>query len=210
MQQFFKQPGQQSTDLRGFKGQNMKNCKLLSQIGSAIAIPAVIGALAVLPVSGVTLRDGKVYFVQPPRLVRAATTNNGVRMWGATYYFTISLPENADEPLEKVTITQRSGWEFPRFYLEESRAFEGTSRRGRPLALKAVTRDKKARTISVTFSPPVPPGRTLTIRLRPVQNPRNSGIYMFGVTAFPPGDRVHGQFLGFARFHFYESIFHYW
>ncbi|MBO1346118.1 MAG: hypothetical protein EBE86_001360 [Hormoscilla sp. GUM202] len=46
----------------------MKNCKLLSQLGIAIAVPAVIGAVAVLPVSGVTLRDGKVYFVQPPRL----------------------------------------------------------------------------------------------------------------------------------------------
>lgn len=189
----------------------MKNCKLLSQLGIAIAIPAAMGAVAVLPVSGVTLRDdGKVYFIQPPRLERAATTNNGVRMWGATYYFTISLPEDADEPLQRVTINQRLGFEFPRFYLEESRAFEGTSRsRGRELGLKAVTRDKKARTISVTFSPPVPPGTTLTIRLRPVQNPRNSGIYMFGVTAFPPGEQVHGQFLGFARFHFYESIFHY-
>ncbi len=189
----------------------MKNCKLLSQLGIAIAVPVVIGAVAVLPVSGVTLRDGKVYFVQPPRLVRAATTNNGARMWGATYYFTISLPENADEPLQRVIIHQRLGWEFPRFYLEESRAFEGTSRsQGREFALKAVTRDRKARTISVTFSPPVPPGTTLTIRLRPVQNLRNSGIYMFGVTAFPSGEKVHGQFLGFARFHFYDSIFHYW
>jgi len=44
MQHFFKQQGQQSTDLRGFKGQNMKNCKLLSQLGIAIAVPAVIGA----------------------------------------------------------------------------------------------------------------------------------------------------------------------
>ncbi|MBC6422916.1 MAG: DUF2808 domain-containing protein, partial [Hormoscilla sp. SP12CHS1] len=96
----------------------MKNYKLLSQLGIAIAVPAVIGAVAVLPVSGVTLRDGKVYFVQ---LVRAATTNNGARMRGATYYFTISLPENADEPLQRVTIYQRLGWEFPRFYLEESR-----------------------------------------------------------------------------------------
>ncbi|MUL37370.1 DUF2808 domain-containing protein [Gloeocapsopsis dulcis] len=163
----------------------------------------------------VQLRDGTVYFVQPPDLVAATTTVNGVSAWGATYYFTINIPKNADEPLQRVTITQRGGSDNVRFRLDDSRAFEGTrDRRGTQLTLGEVTRDctkcsargdRDTRTVNVTLDPPVAPGRTITIGLRPVRNPLFSGVYLFGVTAFPPGEKAHGQFLGFGRFHFYGN-----
>jgi hypothetical protein len=52
----------------------------------------------------------------------------------------------------------------------------------------------------VVFEPAIAPGKTVTVALRPVQNPNFPGVYLFGVTAFPPGEKVHGQFLGFGRF----------
>jgi hypothetical protein len=50
--------------------------------------------------------DGTVYFNSPPRLVAATTTLKEVNRWGVTYYFTLSVPENAGEPLQSVRITQ--------------------------------------------------------------------------------------------------------
>lgn len=37
----------------------------------------------------------------------------------------------------------------------------------------------------VAFNPPVPPGQTVTIRLRSVRNPQFGGIYLFRVAAYP-------------------------
>lgn len=174
----------------------------------SIALSLTIGieGVATQVTQAVQLRDGTVYFVQPPSLVSATTTYKGVNVWGATYYFTISLPENAGEPLQRVTITQREGAENIRYDLDNTRAFVGTSdRKGSRLTLGAVTRTRETRTVSVNFDPPVTPGQTVTIALRPVKNPSFSGVYLLGVTAFPVGEKSHGQFLGFGRLQFYGN-----
>lgn len=164
-----------------------------------------IESLRVSPTQAVQLRDGTVYFVQPPRLVKVTTTFNNAQVSGATYYFTISLPENAGEPLQRITINQHQGVDNIDFRLKKSIAFVGTrSRRGEKIQLKDVTRDKKTRTVSMAFYPPVSPGKTITIGLKPDQNPMTGGVYLFGVTAFPVGEKSHGQFMGFGRLHFYS------
>lgn len=179
--------------------------RLATIFGTTLALTVGIGGVTA-ELEAIQLRDSIVYFVQPPDLVEATTTFNSVNIWGATYYFTINLPENAGEPLQRVTITQKEGTDNIRFDLEDSRAFIGTrSDKGARLALGSVTNEKK--TVSVTFAPPVTPGQTVTIGLRPVHNPRSSGVYLFGVTAFPPGEKSHGQFLGFGRLHFYGDGF---
>lgn len=161
----------------------------------------VVGHLA----SAVQLADGTVYFVQPPRLLSATSTFNETDVWGATYYFTVSTPENAGEPLRRVTINQHEGGEDIEYSLKETRAFEGTRRdKGAAISLGEVTKERNTQTISVAFEPPVPPGKTVTISLSPKRNPSVSGVYLFGVTAFPPGEKVHGQFLGFGRLHFHR------
>ncbi|OUL29881.1 hypothetical protein BV372_22580 [Nostoc sp. T09] len=178
-----------------------------------IAIATVVGLEGYIPKPSpaIQLQDGTVYFASPPRLVGAATTYNEVYIWGATYYFTLSLPENAGEPLQRVTINQREGVDYVRFNLKDSYAFEGTrSHERQKLGLKDATSDRKTQTTSLTFDPPIAPGRTITIALQPRQNPRISGVYLFGVTAFPAGEKSHGQFLGFGRLTFYShghSIF---
>ncbi|MBF2064871.1 MAG: DUF2808 domain-containing protein [Calothrix sp. C42_A2020_038] len=149
---------------------------------------------------------GKVYFNQPPRLVEAATTYNDVFFWGATYYFTIDVPNNAVEPLQKITLNQREGVDNIRFDLNNTYAFEGTRRRkGQKLGLQDVTSQGK-QSVSVIFNPPVPPGKTITIAMKPLQNPTVPGVYLFGVTAFPTGEQSHGQFLGYGRLQFYHRM----
>ncbi|MHC0066265.1 DUF2808 domain-containing protein [Nostoc sp. UIC 10890] len=170
-----------------------------------------IGAVSVPVTQAVQLRDGIVYFVQPPKLVDATTTYKDVNVWGATYYFTINVPENAGESLQKVTITQKEGAENIRYDLNDTRAFVGTrNRKETQLQLGSVTNERKTRTVIVNFDPPVIPGQTITIALRPVSNPSFSGVYLLGVTAFPVGEKSHGQFLGFGRFQFYNNRGSWW
>lgn len=179
--------------------------RILNLLAKTLLVSA--GLLSSVQVaSAVRMADGTVYFAQPPSLLSATTTYNQVYAWTATYYFTLSIPENAGEPLQRVTISLDEGADDIEFKLKDSRAFEGTHRhKGERITLGAVTQDDK-RSLSIAFDPPVSPGKTVTIALHPFQNPRLGGIYLFGVTAFPPGEKTHGQFLGFGRLHFYESF----
>lgn len=177
-------------------------------LSTAIACTVAIGDCSRNLSQAVQLQDGKVYFTQPPSLVEAVTTYKNVNAWGATYYFTVNLPATAGEPLQKITINQREGVDRIRFDLKDSVAFEGTrSNRGQRVELKDMSSDRKTKTVSLTFEPPLSPGKTVTVGLKPRRNPMVSGVYLFGVTAFPPGDKAHGQFLGYGRLHFYNNGF---
>lgn len=178
--------------------------RVLTILGITLAAIAGIEEAAPKLAQAVQLRDGTVYFVQPPDLVDATTTFNSVNAWGATYYFTINIPTQAGEPLGRVTIIQHEGADNVRFKLDDSRAFVGTrNQKGARLPVAQVMQDRKKQTVILNFDPPVTPGQTITIGLRPVQNPRISGVYLFGVTAFPRGEKSHGQFLGYGRLQFY-------
>jgi hypothetical protein len=154
--------------------------------------------------SAVQLRDGTVHFTSPPRLEGASTTQNSVYAWSATYYFTLDVPENAGEPLQRVTIAQEPSPDTVRFDLKDTEAFEG-GRSGTKLQLGEVTSDRKSRSVTVNFNPPIPPGRRVTIALAPDRNPSVAGVYLFGVTAFPAGEKSRGQFLGFGRISIYSA-----
>ncbi|KYC43305.1 hypothetical protein WA1_14565 [Scytonema hofmannii PCC 7110] len=176
-------------------------------LSTAIACAVAIGSYPANLSQAVQLRDGKIYFTQPPRLEEVVTTYKDVNVWGATYYFTVSIPETAGEPLQKITINQRDGVDNIRFDLKDSAAFEGTrSQRGQRVELKDVASDRKTKTVSLTFDPPLSPGKIVTIGLKPRKNPTIAGVYLFGVTAFPPGESAHGQFLGYGRLQFYNSF----
>jgi hypothetical protein len=160
----------------------------------------------ILPAQSIQVR-GANYFVSPPRLVGASTTQNSVYAWSVTYYFTLDVPENAGEPLQKVTIAQNEGFDRVRFDLKHTEAVEGDRRSNTKLGLGEVTQDDKTKAITVSFNPPVAPGKRVTIALEPYQNPSTGGVYLYGVTAFPPGEPAYGQFLGFGRISIYESGF---
>jgi len=200
--------------------------RVATLFGITLSLAISIGGVAVPVTQAVQLRDGTVYFIEPPKLVKATTTYKDVNVWGGTYYLTISVPENAGESLQKVTIAQREGVENIRYDLNDTRAFVRTSdalrqaqgktsgglplRKESRLTLGPVTAERKTRTVTVNFEPPVTPGQTVTIALRPVKNPSFSGVYLLGVTAFPVGEKSHGQFLGFGRFQFYSNRSNWW
>ena len=153
----------------------------------------------------VELADGTVSFEKPPLLIGGITTFRGVRMWGAKYYFTLFLPENAGEPLKKVTISQRQGAETILFRTSDTLAFQGTPRKkGEKLTVAEVIHNRETETVAVSFEPPIAPGTTFTIGLIPRRNPDFGGIYLFGVTAFPAGEKPYGLYLGAVRLSFDE------
>lgn len=147
----------------------------------------------------VQLSDGTVYFVQPPQLVRATPTFREPYAF-STYLFTLKVPENAGEPLQKVTIAQQAQVETIDFDLGRSYAFIGNRDRG-PAVNVVAAANPDNRAITITFNPPVPAGQTVTVGLQ-ARNPSFGGIYLFGVTAFPPGEKSFGQFLGYGRLQF--------
>ncbi|MFP4134867.1 MAG: DUF2808 domain-containing protein [Halothece sp.] len=149
--------------------------------------------------------DGTVFFDAPPRLEKAKTTFNETHIRGATYYFTLTVPETAGEPLGKLVIEQRGGIDDIPLLLDETRAFVGTpSDKQETLSLSNVSQSEDNRKITVEFTPPIPPATTMTLGLKPRKNPKSDGSYLFGVTAFPSGEIVNELYLGVRRLQFYD------
>lgn len=175
------------------------------RVSTLVATVAIEAAL-VFTASAVQLRDGITYFDYPPKLLSATTPHKSAGVWNATYYFTLELPENAGEPLQQVTISQTEGLERLRFNPEKTVVFEGNRRqKGEEITGFLAEFDRRARVVSVQFDPPLSPGKVVTIALKPVRNPIQGGIYLFGVSAFPAGEAVQEQFLGYGRLHFYDE-----
>jgi len=165
-----------------------------------------IWGIAIPSIMALELPDGTVWFDKSPRLLEVTTTYRQIYLRGATYYFTLNLPEDAGEPLGRVVINQRQGFEDIRFDLEDTVAFIGTHQnKGQSLALQEITQEPDMEGISVTFDQPVAPGETITVGLRPVRNPRTSGFYTFGITAFPAGEQADGIYLGSRNLYFTDS-----
>lgn len=172
--------------------------KAAKRLSLGIILLASLGVFGSPRVLAVKLRDGTIQFVQQAQLVKARVTDISPGV-SASYYFTIHLPPSAGEPLQRITLTQQLGKENLAFNLKRTRAKTGTEQ---ALTLGEVTHDRKQKTISIAFDPPVPPGQTVTIRLRSVRNPQFGGIYLFRVAAYPPGKKVRSQYLGLGRFQF--------
>jgi hypothetical protein len=179
--------------------------------GLTIASASCVLFLSTAPISSqaVRLQDGKVYFVRPPSLVSATTTERRVADSSASYYFTLNVPEDAGEPLGRVEIAQRDGSirsRLVQFEAENTRAFIGNRRdRDNEIQLGENTYNRENQTLSIVFDPPVPPNTIVTLELEPERNPRRDGIYLFGVTAYPAGSDSYGQFLGYGRLQFDAS-----
>ncbi len=150
------------------------------------------------------------YFTAPLKLEAYATTQDGRAVLQPIYYFTINLPENAGAPLQKLQFKQTAGEEFLfKRYLEgKTIAFEGTREdRGAKISLgvDAVIVDRENETITITFEPPISPGKKITIGLRPRSTPQMEGIFSLRLRAFPPGGERSTN-VGHARLHFYGPI----
>lgn len=178
-------------------------------VGMVLAASFSLGGLgSQQSVSQAVEVNGQVYFERPPLLTDTATTRYTAAVWNPTYYFTLTLPEEAGEPLGQVAFQQKDSSTAIRlveYEVEETRAFVGTrDDRGEELAVAETDFDRDTQTVTVTFAEPVPPGTTVTIGLKAERNPRLAGVYLFGVTAYPAGEPAYGQFLGYGRLHIYD------
>lgn len=170
-------------------------------IQESTAVAQVIDAPALPAIP----RGPKVTFDRPPQLVGTSTTNRDARSLGATYFFTIDIPQDAAQPLQKVEFIMKQGVQYPRFKATSVKAFEGTKRsKGEALPINIVVSDPSVRTLTVTFDQPVAPGQTITMAVRPVRNP-SVGTYMFEVRGTPAGSTAEGQYLGIGRLDFSRS-----
>jgi Protein of unknown function (DUF2808) len=170
-----------------------------AQLGLAIA---ALG-LTALPAQAVRFADGTVHFSGVPLLGKVSTTDNQAQAWSATYLFTLQIPENASESLGRVVLKQTEGVDDIDFILKRTTAYVNGNRR-QTIPVQATKPED--RVIALDFDPPVLPGTTVTLALRPDENPRTGGVYLFGVTAFPAGENVSSQFIGYGRLQFYDSF----
>jgi hypothetical protein len=153
-----------------------------------------------------TAPTGQTFFSHPPRLDRAAAFPN-IGYVPSTYEFTLTVPEDAGQPLKAVTIMQLTNVETVEFDVAQSRAFISQRGTGSEIQLASVGGNQPANPgeATIVFDQPVQPGTTLTISLAVRRNPVWNGVYLFGVTAYPEGENGLEQFLGLGRLSFYGS-----
>jgi len=151
--------------------------------------------------------DGKLAFESAVLLVDTHATFNEIRARQARYYFDLELPDDAGESLGKVIIKQRAGGNEIEFKTEKTKAYLGTHRQKQAEIAVNTVYDRDLDATIVKFEQPISAPNELTIGLKPKRNPNLPGVYLFGVTAFPPGKRSLGLYLGAGRFHFKENDF---
>ena len=153
-----------------------------------------------------TDQAGQTFFSQPLYLVRAAAKANGGYV-SSTYEFTLTIPKDAGQPLKAVTITQATNVETVQFDVTRSKAFNSRRAAGSEIQLASVGGDQPSNPgeAMIVFDQPVLPGNTVTIALAARRNPIGSGVYQFGITAYPDGENRLGQFLGYGRINFYGN-----
>lgn len=148
----------------------------------------------------------QTFFSQPLHLVRAAAFPDGAYI-PSTYEFTLTIPKDAGQPLKAVTITQATNVETVEFDVTRSKVFNSRRAAGTEIQLASVGGNQPSNVgeATIVFDQPVLPGNTVTIALAVRRNPIGSGVYQFGVTAYPEGENSLGQFLGYGRINFYGN-----
>ncbi len=173
-----------------------------SLVSSLLAIATVVvgvNSLTLQPTKAVELSNGQRAFESSPRLISSASTFHSRNNPGATYQFTIEVPENAGEALKSVQISQKNERHTVVFQNDKNRAFEGDSMAGASIPLDSVGGESLAGETTVVFDAPIEPGNTVTISVKPKRNPSRGGVYLFGVTAYPTGNNSQGMYLGSGR-----------
>jgi hypothetical protein len=172
--------------------------------GSAWLGAVLLATAAPAPQRAMEL-GGVTYFVRPPWQVTLTSYYTTVWEPWAEYYFTVDLAADAGAGLGGLSITQTRGVDrqFP-FNVAATRAFLGRPRQqGAPVPVQA-SFDQASRSFSLTFPEPVPPGNTVTVMLKPWNNPAMADTYMFQVNAFAAGPNPWPTPLGYGTLRIYQ------
>jgi hypothetical protein len=160
----------------------------------ALALATVAGSSAL----AVQVADGTVYFNRAPQLVNTSGYGR-LAPFATDFVFSIYTPPDAGEPLQRIDIDL--GDFGPELVISQVRValLDRVSEAPPTIARTTERTEAGRRILSLVLSQPVAPGRTVAVDLRTAQISRLGGVYLFGITAFPRGEKAHGQFLGFGR-----------
>jgi hypothetical protein len=174
--------------------------------GWALAVcltPALAPGL--LPAARALESQGATFFTRPPWKVDLVSYYTTVWQTRAEYYFTISLDPGAGAALGGLTIQQTRGvdTQFP-FFVERTAAFLGRPRQQGAKVPVEASFEPDARRFTLKFPEPIAPGQTVTVVLKPWNNPASSDTYLFQVTAYPAGPNPSPASLGFGTLRIYD------
>lgn len=174
---------------------------LVSGLASGL-VPGL--SIAVAPAHSLELR-GSTFFTRPPWKVDLVSYYTTIWQPWAQYYFTVEMPVDAGASLGGLTIQQTRGVDTNfNFSVDRTRAFLGRPRREGPAVPVQASFDQAARQFTIRFPEPIPPGGTVTVVLKPWNNPAYSDTYMFQVTAYPAGENPSPAPLGFGTLRIYD------
>ena len=105
---------------------------------TSLAITLGILVIQPAPARSIQLADGQTYFTQIPRLDKVEATFDSARFPRSIYYFTVAIPEDAGEPLQRITFRQKRGFEQVDFNLKKTVAYEEPNRK-RVIPLKNIS-----------------------------------------------------------------------
>jgi len=170
-------------------------------------VPAVVALQVVAtPVLALEL-DGQTWFTRPPWKVTFTNYYAYVGQTAATYYFTVTLSEQAGAGLGGLVIQQTRGVDRSfQFAADRTRAFVGLPRREGAVIPVQAAFSQEERRITVQFPQPPQPGQTITVALKPWNNPFQADTYMFAVQALPAGPEPVAASLGFATMQIFDGV----
>lgn len=143
--------------------------------------------------------DGTVFFNQIPQFLGAKTYDPITFTFRPKYYFTLAVPATSLVPLSRVQLKQISGNSTIEFLPGLNQALiKGSSS---PIAITQVP-NTPARTNEFLLEPAIQSGQEVTLILTATRNPTVPGVYLFGVTVYPLGEKVIGNMTGTARLQF--------
>ncbi|MDS3862375.1 DUF2808 domain-containing protein [Thermosynechococcaceae cyanobacterium BACA0444] len=143
--------------------------------------------------------DGTVFFNQIPQFLGAKTYDPITFTFRPKYYFTLVVPATSLVPLSRVQFKQISGNSTIEFLPGLNQALiKGSSS---PITITQVP-NTPARTNEFLLEPAIQPGQEVTLILTATRNPTVPGVYLFGVTVYPLGEKVIGNMTGTARLQF--------
>jgi hypothetical protein len=174
----------------------------------AFALGVVLPAALVSHSVAAQQVSNQAVFSYAPRLTRSNATFKTINT-PSEYQFTIQVPANAGAPLQAVRIVQDTSPETIAFDFGRINAYYGSGLSGGPavpLASVGGEAPNNPGEATIAFNPPVQPGSTVTVSLPVSRNPQTSGVYLFGVTAYPAGSNANGIFLGYGRIQIYSNF----
>jgi hypothetical protein len=179
----------------------VSNKLFISTILAILTLVVGVDFLVIKPVTAVELTGGQKAFESSLHLIRTTTNFREHHISATRYKFTIEVPQDAGEALKSVKITQKKSFDTVMFNADKTEVSLGSKIVNDKISLAAMTGESQPGETIIVFDTPIEPGNTVTISVKPKQNPSKGGVYLFGVTAYPTGENSPGLYLGSGRIH---------